>query len=443
MKKETGLGKPTTYRWVMLFVICLMYLITYMDRVNISTAAPMIRKEFGFDNIAMGFIFSAFTFAYSFGQVPGGWIGDRFGPRKVLPTLVAFWSVMTITTAHCVSLVQWILVRALFGAGEAGAFPTATRAMQLWFSPAERGFIQGITHSATRVGAAIVPPIGVVIMAKLGWRWVFYIFGLTGVFWSILFYIVYRNLPEEHKSVNRAELAKIRGFDQDGNIKQPINIKKKPTVPWSTLLQSSNMWYLMMVYAIYIYTSWIFLTWLPIYMMEYRKFSLMQMGIFASLPLWAGVIGDTFGGVVSDSILKKTGNIRLARRSVAIGGTIGAVALLLPGAMTKDPYMAVSCLSAAMFFLECILGPCWAVAMDVGGEYSGTVSGLMNMAGTLAGAFSQILFGVITERLGSWVAPFLVSCAMLTVGGLLWGFLLDPAKSVVEKAPPGAAATGS
>ena len=153
MQKQSGLGKPTSYRWFMLFIICLMYLITYMDRVNISTAAPMIRKEFGFDKITMGFIFSAFTFAYSFGQVPGGWIGDRFGPRKVLPALVSFWSVMTIATAQAGSLVQWIIIRALFGAGEAGAFPTATRAMQLWFSPSERGFIQGITHSATRIGA--------------------------------------------------------------------------------------------------------------------------------------------------------------------------------------------------------------------------------------------------------------------------------------------------
>jgi sugar phosphate permease len=435
MQKQSELGKPTSYRWFMLFIICLMYLITYMDRVNISTTAPMIRKEFGFDKITMGFIFSAFTFAYSLGQVPGGWIGDRFGPRKVLPALVTFWSVMTLATAQAGSLVQWILIRALFGAGEAGAFPTATRAMQLWYSPSERGFIQGITHSATRIGAAIVPPISVLIMAKLGWRWVFYIFGLTGVIWSAIFYLIYRNLPEEHRSVNQAEVAKIRGFDENGNIKEPINIKKRPTVPWGVLLKSSNMWYLMIIYAIYIYTSWIFLTWLPIYMMEYRKFSLMQMGIFASLPLWAGVIGDTFGGVVSDYILKKTNNIRLARRSVAVGGTIGAVALLLPGAMTKEPYTAVACLTGAMFFLECILGPAWAVAMDVGGEYSGTVSGLMNMAGTLAGAFSQILFGVITQY-GSWVAPFVVSSVLLTIGGFMWAFLLDPARSVVEKRRP-------
>ncbi len=167
-------------------------------------------------------------------------------------------------------------------------------------------------------------------------------------------------------------------------------------------------------------------------MVEYRKFSLMQMGIFASLPLWAGVIGDTFGGFISDLILKKTGNMKFARRSVAISGTIGAVVLLLPGAMTKQPYVAVVCLTGAMFFLECILGPAWAVAMDVGGEYSGTVSGLMNMAGTFAGAMSQILFGVITQ-FGSWVAPFLVSVVLLVIGGFVWAFLLDPAKSVVEK----------
>src|SRR5215475_6573239 len=152
-------------RWYILGVICLMYLITYLDRVNISTAAPEIRKEFGFDQITMGAIFSAFVWAYALFQVPGGWLSDRFGARPVLATIVTYWSVMTAATAAATSAVSFIIVRFLFGIGEAGAFPGATRAMQVWYTREERGFAQGFTHSASRLGAAIAPPIVVLIIA--------------------------------------------------------------------------------------------------------------------------------------------------------------------------------------------------------------------------------------------------------------------------------------
>jgi sugar phosphate permease len=147
-------------RWYILFLISLMYLITYLDRVNISTVAPVISKEFGFDKVTMGIIFSAFVWAYALFQVPGGWLNDRFGPRRVLAMIVAYWSVMTAATAAATGAVSFVIVRFLFGIGEGGAFPGATRAMQLWYPRHERGFCQGITHSASRLGAAITPPLG-------------------------------------------------------------------------------------------------------------------------------------------------------------------------------------------------------------------------------------------------------------------------------------------
>src|ERR1051326_8952677 len=151
--------RPSKGRWYILFLICLMYLITYLDRVNISTAAPVISKEFGFDKITMGFIFSAFVWAYAIFQVPGGWLSDRFGARPVLATIVAYWSVMTAATAAATGATSFIVVRFLFGIGEAGAFPGATRSMQLWYPRQEHAFVQGITHSASRLGAAIAPPL--------------------------------------------------------------------------------------------------------------------------------------------------------------------------------------------------------------------------------------------------------------------------------------------
>jgi sugar phosphate permease len=228
-------------RWYILVLISLMYLITYLDRVNISTVAPVISKEFGFDKVTMGVIFSAFVWAYALFQVPGGWLGDRFGARNVLTIIVAYWSVMTAATAAAAGATSFMIVRFLFGIGEAGAFPGATRAMQLWYPRQERGFVQGITHSASRLGAAIAPPIVVLIMTTLGWQSVFYICGAVGIVWSLIWYFAYRNFPEEHALVNRAELAHIRGVDEKGNV-NPADIAMQASVPWATLLRSPNMW---------------------------------------------------------------------------------------------------------------------------------------------------------------------------------------------------------
>ncbi len=391
-------------RWYVLVLISLMYLITYLDRVNISTAAPVISKEFGFDKITMGVIFSAFGWAYALFQVPGGWLGDRFGARNVLTVIVYYWS---------------------------GAFPGATRAMQLWYPPHERGLVQGVTHSASRLGAAIAPPIVVLIMTALDWRSVFYICGAVGALWSVLWYFAYRNLPEEHALVNEAELKYIRGVDEKGNAKL-ANVASKPKVPWSMMLKSPNMWAIMLAYFTYVYCLWIFLSWLPSYLVEFRHFTLLKVGFLASLPLVAGVVGDTVGGLATDWLLAKTGNIKFSRRVVAITGMLGCAVFIVPAALTEDAYIAVYCLTASMFFLECTIGPSWAVPMDIGGEVSGTVSGMMNMAGNFGGALSPIVFGVLVQ-FGSWQAPFIVAASLLVVGAAIWGFWLDPSTSVVEK----------
>src|SRR5579864_3795395 len=421
-------------RWYILGLICLMYLITYLDRVNISTAAPIISKEFGFDKITMGAIFSAFGWAYALFQVPGGWLSDRFGARPVIGTIVAYWSVMTAATAAASGAASFIVVRFLFGIGEAGAFPGATRSMQLWYPREERGFVQGLTHSASRLGAAIAPPLVVLIMSAWGWRSVFYVCAALGLLWSIWWYVSYRNLPEEHPSVNSEELKHIRGVDGTGAVKPAFIQRSGASVPWSTLLRSPNMWAIMCAYFTYVYCLWIFLSWLPSYLVEFRHFTLIKVGLFASLPLFAGVIGDTVGGVVTDWLLKRTGNTKIARRSVAIVGLLGCCVCIVPAALTEDPYTAVYGLTASMFFLECTIGPSWAVPMDAGGKYSGTVSGMMNMAGNIGGALSPLVFGFLVQY-GNWQAPFIVAAALLVIGAGVWGFWLDPDRSVLEAAP--------
>jgi sugar phosphate permease len=420
---------PSRGRWYVLLLISVMYLVTYLDRVNISTAAPQISKEFGFDKVTMGVIFSAFVWAYAIFQVPGGWLSDRFGARGVLTGVVTYWSIMTAATAAAFSGVSFIAVRFLFGVGEAGAFPGATRAMQLWYPRRERGLVQGVTHSASRLGAAIAPPIVVLIMSAFGWRSVFYICGVVGLLWSVWWALTYRNLPEDHALVNKTELETIRGRAADGTINPPP-VQQETKVPWSHLVTSGNMWAIMLAYFTYVYCLWIFLSWLPSYLIEVRHFTLIKVGIYASLPLWAGVVGDTVGGLATDWLLRVTGSAKIGRRAVAITGLLGCAICIVPAALTADAYVAVACLTASMFFLEFTIGPSWSVPMDTGGKYSGTVSGMMNMAGNIGGALSPIVFGVLAQG-GNWQAPFIVAAALLVVGAAVWAFWLDPDKQIL------------
>jgi sugar phosphate permease len=428
---ETSEGGRSHVRWMVLLLLCLMYLITYLDRVSMSNTAPLISREFGFSKATMGVIFSAFVWAYALFQVPGGWLGDRFGPRKVLTAIMVYRMVIAGLTTLALGFSSFWVVRFMLGVGEAGAFPTATRAMQMWFPRQERGLVQGVSHAASRFGAAIGPPLAVAIMIHYGWRMVFYVIGFVSLAWSLLFLLTYRNTPEEHKDVSRNELAHIRGVNEAGGIREASG-QKRPTVPWKILLKHPNMWALMCGYFTYLYCLWIFLSWLPSYLVSYRGFTLLKMGSYAALPLGAGVFGDAVGGWLTDFLLVKTANVKFARRSVAIMGMLGCGGFILPAALTASPYTAVYCLTGAMFFLETIIGPSWAVPMDIGGQYSGTVSGMMNMGGQIGGALSPTVFGILVAR-GSWIAPFVVAACLLFVGAGIWAFWIDPEVSVIDK----------
>ena len=229
--------------------------------------------------------------------------------------------------------------------------------------------------------------------------------------------------------MNKTELQKIRGVDTGGVIKPPP-MDKQTNVPWMTLIRSPNMWAIMCAYFTYVYCLWIFLSWLPSYLIEARHFTLIKVGIYASLPLFAGVVGDTVGGVATDWLLKKTGSAKIGRRAVAIVGLLGCAICIVPAALTDNALVAVYGLTAAMFFLEFTIGPSWAVPMDTGGKYSGTVSGMMNMAGNFGAAISPIVFGVLAQ-IGNWEAPFIVAAGLLVVGAGVWAFWLDPDKHIL------------
>jgi sugar phosphate permease len=423
-------ARRTHVRWYVLLLISLMYMITYMDRSNISIAAPAIAKEFGFSKTEIALVFSAFAWAYAAGQVPGGWLADYFGPKRVLLAIVPFWSLMTAATAWASGATSLFVVRFAFGLGEAGAFPTASRAMQLWFPKSERGFVQGMTHCFSRLAIAITPLIAVIIMNAWGWRWIFYSFALIGLVWSLVFLLFYRNRPEDEARVNAEELAHIRGTLPNGEMNRTAMLLRSE-VPWRTIFSSPNMWSIAAAYGCFFYGSYFYVSWFPTYLLEFRHLSLNSVGYLAPLPLISAMVGDLTGGLLTDHILRKTGNLRLARRIVAAPGLLLSAILLIPAGTTDSAITAILCLTASNFFLELVLGPAWAVPMDVGGTSSGTVTAVMNMVGAVGASISPLVFGFLVER-GSWVAPFYVTAGVLASGSLIWIFLIDPEKSVVD-----------
>jgi sugar phosphate permease len=267
------------------------------------------------------------------------------------------------------------------------------------------------------------------ILLAFGWRWIFYIFGSLGVVWAAAFFAIYRDHPEDHKGVNRAELVQIRGLNADGTTKAPD--RSRMATPWKNILGSPNMWFIALGYACFFFGSNFYLTWYPTYLREYRHLSVKSLGLLGSLPLFIGMTGDVVGGWLTDRIYRKTGSVRKARRFVAVPAFILAGAFSIPAALTSDAVTSILFLAASFFSLEMVIGPAWAVPMDVGGQFSGTVTGVMNMVGALGGASTALIYGALFDE-GLWVAPFLVSSGVMVLGALTWIFLIDPEKSVVE-----------
>lgn len=414
-------------RYLILAVMCLMYFIAYIDRVNIAVAGPLIKQEFGLSPTQLGIVFSAFAYPYAAMQIFGGWCADRFGPRLVLTVLSIIWAVATILCGFAWGLTSLLVFRFVLGIGEGGAFPTATRAFSFWLPASERGFAQGITHSFARLGGAVTPPIVIGITALYGWRESFIALGVVSLVWTALYVWLFRNTPVEHKWVRPAELKEI-GVNAE-QMKKRTNGK----TPWAEMIR--KMWLVTFVDFCYGWSLWVFLTWLPSYLKDARGFDLKHLALFTSLPLLAGVVGDTLGGVVSDSIYKRTGNLRLARRAMLVIGLGGALVFILPVVYTHNPLMAVGLLSASFFFLELTNAVLWSLPLDIAGEYAGTAGGMMNTGFGVAGMISPVVFGFLVQTTGSYEVPFGVSALLLAIG-VVASLFIDPTRRLGD--PPAA-----
>jgi MFS family permease len=387
-----------------LLIICLMYLILYVDRVNISTAAPLIKAELGLNNAQLGLAFSAFAYPYAAFQLIGGYFGDKFGPRLTLCVCALIVCVATAATGVVGGLASLFAARLALGIGEGATFPTATRAMTVWMPERSWGFAQGITHSAARIGNAMTPPLIAALIALVSWRGSFMILAVVSLIWVAVWMWYFRDVPAA-PPLTAEELATL-----------PVRSRRgaKEPVPWLKLFR--RMLPVTAVDFCYGWTLWLFLSWVPSFFYQNYQQDLMQSALYSAGVFFAGVIGDTLGGVVSDLILHRSGDRNAARRNVIVVGLLGGFVFLMPVMLVHDVNVAAVSLAAAFFFVELVVAPIWAVPMDIAPKYSGSASGMMNFGFGLAGIISPFVFGYLIDFTGSWTLPFVGSVCLLLLG---------------------------
>lgn len=403
-------------------LLCVMYAIAYIDRTNISTALPSIKADMGLSDTQLGLVVSGFAIPYAFFQIGGGWIGEKFGARKALFVIAILWGVATLATGFSVGFFTLFFARVLLGFSESAAFPTATSAMTRWVPADRNGFVQGVVHSASRLGNAAAPLIVAALIVWSGWRESFFILGALSIAWGIVWVLFFRNRPDEHRSVSQVEL--------DEMPTRPKNAVRPP-VPWKRLARTILP--VTFVDFGYGWTLWVFLTWLPSFLGDSYGLQLTTFALFTSLVLLGGVVGDTVGGVVSDAFFRRTGDMRKARRNTLVIGLIGSGMCLVPVFLIHSLPVVIVALTVSFFFLELCNATLWAIPMDTAPEWAGTASGMMNTGFGVAGVFSPIVFGALVDATG-WQWPFVASIVLLAAAAVV-AWRMNPRRVSSTDAP--------
>jgi sugar phosphate permease len=390
-----------------LLVLCIMYFILYVDRVNLAAAAGTIKSDLKLSNTELGIAFSAFNYSYASFQLVGGWIADRFGARWTLAVCALVWAVTTLLTGAVVGLMSLFAVRLVLGMGEGATLPASTRAMTRWMPASARGLAQGITHSASRLGAAVTAPVVAFLITWLSWRLSFVVLASLSALWAVLWAWYYRDDPRDHGSFSAAELAELPSAEVRAQI-------RSGPVPWRQLLP--RMVPTMIVYFCMGWTGWLYVTWMPSLFLNNYGLDLKSSALFSSGTFLAAMIGDTLGGVISDYLLHRTQSRQIARSLLIAVCLVGSLLALVPALIVHDLLIGAIGFTLSYFFLDVAISPMWTVSMDIAPEYAGTASALMNAAGAVAGILSPVVFGRILDLTGSWTMPFAVSIGLLLVG---------------------------
>ena len=401
-------------RWLVSFGMFLLALLLYIDRVCISVAKDPIADTLGLSDIAMGWVLSIFALGYAAFQVPGGMMADRWGPRKVLTGIVSFWSLLTALTGVAWNYVSLLMFRFLFGAGEAGAFPGLSRAIYSWIPLKERGLITGINFSGSRLGAAFALPLVAWLIDTLGWRSSFWVLGGIGLLWAVSWWFFFRDDPVDHSALSQAEKEYITQ-----NRQQKKEQDTSQSLSFGQVLQSRNVWSIMLQYFASNFTFFFALTWLFPHLKSTYNLEAMEAGWYASAPLIGGAIGNWFAGWWVDHLYRNN-KWTWSRRLPAIVGFSLAALGLLGSIYQATPFGAIFFLTIAIFGADMTLPPSWSICVDIGKSNAGMVSGTMNMAGNVGSFITALAFPYLMAWTQSSTYFFVVGAILNLVAVGLW-----------------------
>jgi MFS transporter, ACS family, glucarate transporter len=412
-------------RVLLVFGTFFLSLLLYIDRACISAAKIPISNTFDFSDKQMGWVLSSFALGYALFQMPSGILADRLGPRKILTAIVVLWSVFTALTAAVWNYISMLVVRFLFGASEAGAFPGISLAVYSWYPIKERGLVTGINFSGSRLGAAFALPLVAWLIHVTGWQATFIILGIIGILWAVFWFYWFRNTPEEHQGISEEEKEFIVKNRQKADNTDKAGLKI------AAILRSGNMWLAMIQYFASNFTFFFTLTWLFPHLQAKYSLDIVETGFYASAPLIGGALGNWFSGWLVDVIYKK-GSWIMSRRLPAIIGFALVIIGLMCSMHMETVLGAVVCLTLAIFGADMTLSPSWSFCVDIGRKNSGAVSGTMNMAGNLGSFITALAFPYLQAWTGSEEPFFYTGAILAFIAIICWSFMF-PNKSLMRR----------
>ena len=396
------------YRYRVLGMLILLFAITYLDRVCISVAGPLMQADLGIGPVGWGWITGVFTLSYCLFEIPTGLLGDRWGPRRLLTRIVLWWSVFTSLTGMVSNFYVLLLTRFCFGAGEAGVFPNSSIVVARWFPPAQRASISGITLMSAQIGGALAPLLIIPIQLHYGWRMSFYVFGALGILWAVPWYIWFRDSPMQKAGVSHAELL-------EASAMQAAPLHK---FPWARVMRSRSVIAILMIVFCYVYVYNFFQTWFHTFLVKGRGFSEASL-LLSALPFIVAASANLAGGFASDALAAKLGAGR-GRRIIGMCSLAVAGLCTIAAMSVREPLITMLVLSLVYGAITFQQSGVFGVCLDLGGRHAGAMVGVMNALSQLGGFVGAVLYGYIVERTHSYDAPFAPMAALLFAGALIW-----------------------
>jgi MFS transporter, ACS family, glucarate transporter len=418
-----GAGPDTYVRYRVLAFTVVLAAVTYLDRVCISRAEAEVRGDLGLSKTQMGYVFSAFTIAYALFEIPSGIWGDRIGARRVLTRIVVWWSTFTIATATAFNYASMLAVRFLFGMGEAGAFPNASKTFSRWFPASERGTAQGIFFAGAHLGGGLTPILVGALLIVLPWRLIFVLFGMVGFVWAWTWFRWFRDEPADHPAVSESE----RKYIESG--REPSRSHRLDATSFGRVLADRNVILLCLMYFTQAYGFYFNITWITTYLKEARGFSGIRLGLLAGLPLILSALADLTGGLATDRLRSRYG-LRAGRCWIGGASLLVAGVAMIAGAGAEDAMAAALLIALSGAADSFLLGAAWGTCLDIAGPHAGLVTGAMNTAGQIGAVLSPIILArFLKEGAEDWATPLYIAGALYLAGSACWLFV-DPRRPI-------------